>query len=129
MAEALTKSLTSGLMIASAGTHVTKPGQTLYNYAREHPRHCFTIDVMLNEGLDVSRAKRTQLTPALAGKYNMIISMAEPAATPAWLAGQAGFVHWNVKDPGGKSLQDTEIAYIQIRKRVLSLLANLNSTK
>lgn len=125
MAEALFNSLSpAGHSASSAGSLVDLPGETLTEYrTRVGADHSFVIPVMCARGLDVSLAKRSQLSGAtVKQEWNFLISMAEPAVTPPYLSEDARFRYWDVPDPGGRSLaatSETESLILRFVQRLL----------
>jgi protein-tyrosine-phosphatase len=52
--------------------------------------------------------------------------MAEQGVTPSWLPSIPGYQHWDIEDPGGRSLADTEFACEEINHRINKLLSQLS---
>jgi protein-tyrosine-phosphatase len=129
MAAALLKMKAPKLTVASAGTKVDVPGQSLTSYARNNVGHCFTPEVMDHRGIDVRPMTRTLITEDLARQYDLVISMAEEETTPSWLTRVPGYQHWDVRDPGGRSLADTETACEEIDQRIDGLLSSMMSSR
>lgn len=124
MAAALYNHMTNSHDADSAGTEVDEPGETLLE-RRERKGGTAPIDVMADKGFDVAGARRTQLTPEMVDKYDVVISMAQKEHTPSWLTQHANYQFWDVEDPGGKDYAATLAALEDIEPRVKELVASL----
>ncbi len=121
IAAGLYNKLTNSTDADSAGTYVDFPGETLLE-RRNRRGGTYTIDVMAEEGVNVSNNVRTQLTPEMLKSYGKIISMAEPDFTPAWLSENANYTYWEVADPQGKDFEATFEAKEKIKARITEFL-------
>jgi protein-tyrosine-phosphatase len=122
MAAELYNKMTGTNDASSAGTEVSRPGKTLQE-RRSRRGGTFVIDVMQDEGVDVSRNIRTQLTEGMLDEYDLIINMAQPEYTPAWLKNHSKYTYWFIEDPGGKGLEASRRAKEEIKDRLKALLA------
>ena len=93
----------------SAGTN---PGPTV------HPE---VVAVMNELGIDLSAATTTQLTPALAGTANVLVTMGCGDECP-YVPG-AIRDDWPLQDPKGQSIETVRSIRDDIRHRVESLIA------
>src|SRR4051812_22630130 len=66
---------------ASAGTRVTVEGEAIGGREDAHT----VLEVMREDGIEMSSNIRTTLTPAMIEDFDTIIVMAEPDRTPGWL--------------------------------------------
>jgi len=105
----------------SAGTDVIFPGETLQEL-RDKDGGVFVIDVMASEGIDVRNNKQTQITPDMLDKYDKIINMAGEEYTPIWLSNHTNYIAWNIDDPGGKGLEETNRVKDIIKAKVIELI-------
>lgn len=105
----------------SAGTEVHFEGETLQE-RRDRKGGVFVIDAMAKEGLDVKNNVQTQVTKDMIKRYDKVICMAQPELTPAWLENASNCVRWNVDDPGGKGLEETNKAKEIIKSKVAELI-------
>lgn len=92
----------------SAGT---QPG------AHVHPE---VVNAMHESGVDLSRATTTRLTPELAQKTNMLITMGCGDECP-YVPGVERD-DWPLEDPKGKSLKQVRAIRDEIRSRVEALI-------
>lgn len=106
----------------SAGTEVTAPGETLQQRTIRRNGKIFVVEVMKEEGLDMSDNVQTQVTIQMLDRYDMIINMAGIDHTPEWLSNHPKHIVWNVEDPGGKSRRATVIARDIIKAKVKELI-------
>src|SRR5665213_914852 len=74
MAAAMYNKLSSSSDAESAGTEVEKPGQTLLERTKERGGASHVIDVMQEEGIDVSNNSRRQVSKSMIKQYDQIIS-------------------------------------------------------
>lgn len=105
----------------SAGTEVYNPGETL-QARRERKGGIFVIDAMAEEEIDVSNNEQTQVTLEMLDNYDKVINMAGEGHTPKWLSSHPKYIAWDVEDPGGKGLEETNIAKEAIRSKVMELI-------
>jgi arsenate reductase len=103
----------SGLRALSAGT---APGD------RVHPE---VLQVMAEAGLDLSAARPTRLTEALARDAQLLITMGCGDACP-YVPGLR-IEDWPLEDPKGKPLDQVRAIRDDIRARVVALVARLSA--
>lgn len=82
---------------ASAGTRVTVEGEELG--VRDDAQN--VLEVMREDGIDMSENVRTALTPTMLDNFDKVIVMAEPARTPEWLSTSPKFEYWEVLNVNG----------------------------
>lgn len=121
MAAGLYNKLTNSDDADSAGTLVDFPGETLLE-RRQRRGGTYPIDVMADEGVDISHNARTQLTRDMLQKYDRIISMAEPKFTPDWLSSDSKYTYWEVADPQGQDISAAVEAKEKIKANITELL-------
>ncbi len=83
----------------------------------------YVIDAMKEDNIDISDNHCVQVTEEMLQKYDKIINMADTVQTPEWLRQHPGYEFWDVKDPGGKDLEATNIAKAVIKQKIENLLA------
>ena len=83
--------------------------------------HVEVRDAMMEVGLDLSRATPRLLTPDLAGRAQMLITMGCGDACPV-LPG-VRTEDWALPDPSGKSAEEVRQIRDEIRRRVVELIA------
>lgn len=103
----------AGLRALSAGT---APGE------RVHPE---VLQVMAEAGLDLSAARPTRLTEALARDAQLLITMGCGDACP-YVPGLR-IEDWPLEDPKGKPLDQVRAIRDDIRARVAALVARLSA--
>jgi protein-tyrosine-phosphatase len=118
MAAAMYNKLTSSSDAESAGTEVEKPGQTLLERTKERGGASHVIDVMQEEGIDVSNNSRRQVTKPMIKQYDQIISMADKNHTPEWLLKASNYVYWHIPDPMTKNYDETVRAKTHIESKI-----------
>jgi len=101
----------------SAGTIVDNPGEVLSSRVGA----VNIINAMQEYDIDISQNTRTQLTEAMAGKYEKLIVMAEPENIPQWLKNNPKTEIWTIKDAKGQDLNTTRVIAGQIKDRVARL--------
>lgn len=108
---------------ASAGTIVDKPGESLEERRREHKGTGFAVDVMADQGIDISGKLRARLAPEDIKNYDRIINMADPKYCPDWLLSSPNYEYWQVEDPMNQSYEVTAGIRDIIKQKVLELIA------
>jgi arsenate reductase (thioredoxin) len=107
----------------AAGTAVKEPGQTLLERKRTSlSKNFFVLDVMKEEGIDMSQATREQLTADKVTQADLVVSMENKADTPAWLLASPKYIFWDVPDPRGQEIERTREIRDDIKGRVTDLL-------
>ena len=105
----------------SAWTEVSNEGETL-QARRDRKGGIFVIDAMAEENIDVRNNKQTQVTLGMLDNYDKIVGIAGKDHTPSWLSTHPKYIDWDVEDPGGKGLKETNIAKEAIRLKVSELI-------
>lgn len=107
MAEAIFRKLNNKHEVLSAGTKVfNKEGESMDGQAlKDLPAAENVILSLKQEGVDVSENTRTQLTPELVERADIVVTMAEPDNIPDYLRHSSKFIYWEVLDPKGTSLE------------------------
>ena len=89
----------------SAGTKISGPEEPIGNLL---PNIQEVLDVMNEEGLDVSVYVRKQLTETMVHDADKIIAIIEDSEElPDYLINSGKLVRWNVPDPKGQDLAFT----------------------
>lgn len=100
----------------SAGTKISGPEQPIGELM---PQIQEVLDVMKEEGLDVSMAVRNQLTEAMVENADKVVAIIEDEEElPEYVAHSGKLTRWNVPDPKGKDLEFTRSVKDQIRERI-----------
>lgn len=80
------------------------------------------LDVMLEEGVDVSGAIRKQLTEEMVNNSDKIVTLLEEGdELPEYLANSPKLLKWIVGDPKGKDLNETR----KIKDQIKLLISNI----
>jgi protein-tyrosine-phosphatase len=123
MAKAFYNRITNSHDAEAAGTNVKEPDQTLQERKDTGSSHnFFVLDVMQEKGIDLSQAKRLQLTEAMLAHYDLVVSMARKDESPSWLLTSPRYIYWDIKDPRGQNLVVTAKVRDQIEIKVNALL-------
>ena len=102
--------------VISAGTKLSGPEQPIGELM---PNIKEVLDVMNEEGLDVSTAIRNQLTKEMTDEADkVVVIMEDQEELPEYLINSPKVVRWNVPDPKGKDLETTRQIKDHIRKLV-----------
>jgi len=129
MAKAFYNHLTNTHDADAAGTHVLEQGQTIAERkVTSSSKNFFVIDVMLDEGIDISHYSRRQIAEDDLRHYDVIISMANTSEAPRWLLRSSKYVHWDISDPRGQNYETTAKARDLIKEKVKELIKQ-NSSK
>ncbi|MCH7736553.1 MAG: hypothetical protein IH872_04030 [Chloroflexi bacterium] len=84
----------------SAGTVVADmEGQTVAQRAKESPSVVLVLELMDEEGLDISSEQRTQLTADLVSAADRVIVMAQRDSWPGYLVEGGKVTFWDIDDP------------------------------
>ena len=84
----------------SAGTRVAElEGQTVAQRAEESPSVALVMELMDEEGLDISSERRTQLTPELVSAADNVVVMAQRDSWPGYLVEGGKVAFWDIADP------------------------------
>lgn len=119
MAAALYNRLTGTNDADSAGVDVDFPGETLGERKRRLGAS-HTLELMSSAGIDLSKNKRIQLTKDKLNGYDKIINMYE-GLTPEWLTSDPRYEFWDIPDPNGKDIKQTEKTKQMIIEKIQSL--------
>ena len=117
LAEALFNNLSKGKHTAiSAGTKViredaNREGQIISDQN--------IITVMKEEGVNISRNVRNQLTPEMLKEADKVIVMSEPENTPSFLSQSEKAILWNVPDTYNQNLE-----FVRGIKNKIKILVN-----
>jgi protein-tyrosine-phosphatase len=106
----------------SAGTEVELPGETLLD-RRNRLGGTVAIELLQQEGIDISHNQKTQLKPEMLGRYDHVISMANSQVTPDWLKDANNYTFWPIKDPGATDIVKAAEARDEIKAKVEELIA------
>ncbi len=105
--------------VSSAGTKLSGPEEPIMNL----PLAFNVVDVIKEEGLDISTAVRNQVTPDMADEADKIILVVDDAdPIPEYLKNNAKVTQWNVPDPKGTSLERHREIKDQIKELIKSLV-------
>jgi arsenate reductase (thioredoxin) len=97
----------------SAGTALSGPEQPIGELM---PNIKEVLDVMNEEGIDVSLYVRNQMTEKMVEDADKIVAIVEDeVALPPYLADSPKLIRWNVEDPKGKDLETTRRIKDQIK--------------
>lgn len=100
----------------SAGTALSGPEQPIGELM---PNIKEVLDVMQEEGMDVSMYVRNQLTEKMVEDADKVVAIVEDeVALPEYLSGSPKLIRWNVADPKGKDLETTREIKNQIKKLI-----------
>ena len=128
MAKAYYNHLTNSKDADSAGTEVEMPGENLAD-RRNRRGGTHVLDVMKDEGIDISEHAQTQLLEEMLDNYDRVISMADHKYTPEWLRAHTKFEYWHIEDPGGKGPEETKVARNGIKRKVEQLIAEMHESQ
>jgi protein-tyrosine-phosphatase len=121
VAEALYNKLSSrpGDTAISAGLALSGPEQPIGELM---PGIQEVLDVMTEEGIDVSGYVRKQITEQMIEDSDRIIAIIEDDyVLPDYLTHSPKLIRWNIADPKGKNLIENREIKDQIKERVLHL--------
>ncbi len=117
MAEALFKKYIKGdYSISSAGTKLSGEECPLVDL----PLAENVIDVIKEEGIDVSQNYRNQLTEEIFNKADKVVLVVDDAdPLPDYVIGRDKVIRWSVPDPKGTTLERHREILNQIKKLIL----------
>lgn len=105
--------------VSSAGTQISGPEQPIGELM---PGIQEVLDVMSEEGIDVSKAVRNQLTDKMVeGADKVIVIMEEHEPLPEYLINSPKLTQWSLPDMKGKDLEFTKKVKDQIKKHIEKL--------
>lgn len=121
MAEELLNKIAPGSFeVTSAGTKLSGPEQSIGELG---PIMDNVLAVMNEEGIDISKNIRNQVTPEMADNANKIIMIIDDLdPVPDYLMDNAKVERWDVLDPKGQSLEFTRDVKNQIKNLVESFI-------
>ncbi|MFA6295080.1 MAG: arsenate reductase ArsC [Candidatus Paceibacterota bacterium] len=121
IAEALFRKMTNNKVdVISAGTKLSGPEQPIGELM---PQIKEVLDVMNEEGVDISKSVRKQLTEKMVEDSDKVIAIIEDdEVLPDYLIKSSKLVRWNVPDPKGKELEFTRKTRDQIKAYIQDLL-------
>ena len=104
--------------VFSAGTKLSGPEDLIINL----PGVSHVIEVMREEGSDISAVVRNQVTPEMADLADKIILVVDDNdPIPDYLQNNPKVIRWNVADPKGASLEETREIKNQIKELIMAL--------
>ncbi|MCE9628600.1 MAG: hypothetical protein K8Q91_01255 [Candidatus Vogelbacteria bacterium] len=121
IAETLAKSLLDDKhIITSAGTKLSGPEQPIGELS---PSTDNVIEVMKEEGFDVTGNLRKQVTEEMAEDADKIILVVDDDdPIPNYLLNNPKVTRWDVQDPKGQTLEFTRNVRDQIKSKITSLI-------
>lgn len=124
MAEALMIKMSDGKYnVQSAGIKLSGPEQPIGELA---PAINDVLEVMNEEGIDVSQKIRNQVTEEMvedAHKIILVVDDSDPI--PEYLENNPKVTRWNVLDPKGQTLEFNRKVKDQIKEKVKNLIEEL----
>ncbi len=128
MAKAIARIYAPKDRFASAGTEVDRPGETLGALRERGGGHNpFVIGAMKRIGIDVSKARRQQLTPESPSRFDLVVSMLDEKLAPSYLLESPNYVRWDVPDPARFDASATSQTAEEIEIMVLEMLATIEA--
>src|SRR3954469_4221702 len=108
---------------AAAGRHTAaSAGSVADPEGRVHPE---VVAVMAELGLDLSDRRPRSLTPELAERANVVVTMGCGDACP-YIPGTR-YLDWDLPDPKGRPVEDVRVTRDEIADRVRTLVAELDA--
>ena len=105
--------------VFSAGTALSGPEQPIGELM---PNIKEVLDVMQEEGMDVSMYIRNQMTEKMVADADKVVAIVEDEVElPEYLSNSPKLIRWNVADPKGKDLATTREIKDQIKKLIDTL--------
>lgn len=105
--------------VVSAGTALSGPEQPIGELM---PNIKEVLDVMQEEGMDVSMYVRKQMIPQMVENADKVVAIVEDEIVlPDYLSGSPKLIRWNVPDPKGKDLEFTR----DVKDKIKSLIETL----
>jgi protein-tyrosine-phosphatase len=110
--------------VVSAGIKIGGPEQPIGELL---PQIQEVLDVMKEEGIDISSMIRKQLTENMVMDSDRIVAIIEDGEVlPDYLEKSDKLVRWNVPDPKGEDIVFTRQVKNQIKDLVINLIKTLN---
>jgi len=129
IAEALFNKYSKKHHADSVGTIVDgyngKTGQTLEEFAKTKPHANNVMVVMNEEGIDVSKYKREQLTKDMLKKYDKIIVLLSSKECPDYLIKEPKTEFWEIEDAAGTDYEFHVLTRDRIKERILKLISKI----
>ncbi len=107
---------------AAQGSHAAASAGTA-PADRVHPE---VIEVMREIGLNVADRRPQLLTPELAEQADVVVTMGCGDQCP-FIPGKR-YIDWELDDPKGRPIDEVRVTRDEIRRRVVTLLAELDGT-
>ncbi len=107
---------------AAAGRHTALSAGTT-PVERVHPE---VVEVMRELGFDLSARRPQLLTPELASRADVIVTMGCGDACPV-IPGKR-YLDWSLPDPRGRPLAEVRATRDEIQRRAATLLAELDTS-
>ena len=117
MAEAFFKDYETEHEARSAGTQVSKEGETI----GEEEKARFVWEAMDKEGIDVRSYRRKQLTPPMVDWADKVIVITERESWPDYLLTSPKSIYWDITDPKGTDYN----THVRIREEVKNRVKGL----
>ncbi len=108
----------NNLEVISAGTKLSGPEEEIGNLI---PATQEVLDVMKEEGIDVSKAIRKQITEDMVNESDMVIAILEDEELPEYLVDLPKLTRWYVTDPKGKDIDETRRIKDEIKEKLLNV--------
>jgi protein-tyrosine-phosphatase len=115
MAEAFYNYLSPGSGAVSAGVDPKTP----IKY-KKLPQ--VVVDLMLEEGIDVSNKTIKYVTQQMIDDANQVIVLCEKDICPQFVQDVKNIFYWKIDDPYNTTIENFRIIRDQIKQRVLALL-------
>ena len=104
--------------VTSAGTKLSGPEEPIGNLT---PAINEVIDVMKEEGIDVSNSIRKQVTEDMVNSADKVVAILEDEELPDYLINSPKLVRWHVIDPKGKDLDETRRIKDEIKELITQM--------
>ncbi|MES2985584.1 MAG: hypothetical protein V4686_00480 [Patescibacteria group bacterium] len=104
--------------VISAGTKLSGPEEEIGNLT---PAINEVLEVMNEEGIDVSKAIRNQVTEEMVNSSDKVIALLEDEELPEYLVDSPKVIRWYVVDPKGKDLDETRKIKDEIKELILNM--------
>lgn len=117
IAEALfRKKFNEKFKVVSAGTHISGKEQPIGELM---PQIQEVLDVMKEEGIDVSMAIRKQLTENMVNDADKVVAITENIEElPDYLLNSQKLIRWYIPDPKGKDIEFTRNVKNNIKEHI-----------
>lgn len=98
----------------SAGTIVGSQTTTV----GERPGASAIVEVMIEEGLDISKNTSTQITPEMVEEFDKVVVMAELESVPDWLKDDPKTELWDIPDLKDVSVEEARETLSLIKSKL-----------